>query len=119
MQRRWVAYLCVALAAVGWIGLGYFTYNNPPTGGNRWIAVAALWPTVLFTILPPIVWLHQRLGDGDGAMARPLRQSALAALYLSICVWLRMVRALNWANASLLLILFVLTDVLLVSRSSG
>jgi hypothetical protein len=84
-----------------------------------WIAVAALWPTVLFTILPPIVWLHQRLGDGDGAMARPLRQSALAALYLSICVWLRMVRALNWANASLLLILFVLTDVLLVSRSSG
>lgn len=118
MSRRWVNYLSMGLALAGWVGLGYFTYNNPPTGANRWIAVAVLGPAVLFTLLPGVFWLHQRFGEPDGALSRSLRQSALAALYVCICFWLRMVRALNWANALLLVLLFVLTDVLLASRTT-
>jgi len=118
MQRRWLKYLSLGLATVGWVGLGYFTYNNPPTGWSRWIAVAALWPTVLFTLLPGVHWLHLRFGEPEGALSRSLRQCALAALYVCICFWLRMVRALNWANALLLVLLFVLTDVLLASRTT-
>ncbi|OQB27880.1 MAG: hypothetical protein BWY10_00944 [Chloroflexi bacterium ADurb.Bin180] len=118
MQRHWVNYLCLGLAAAGWAGLAYYTYNYPPTGWNRWVVVAALWPTVLFTLLPGVLWLHRRLDDPEGAGARSLRQCALAALYVCICAWLRMMRALNWANALLLVLLFVLTDILLASRTT-
>lgn len=118
MSRRWISYLWLGLALAGWVGLVYFTYNNPPTGSNRWIVVAVLWPTVLFTLLPGVHWLHQRISGPEGALSRSLRQCALAALYVCICLWLRMVRALNWANALLLILLFVLTDILLASRTT-
>ena len=118
MARRWLNFLSLGLALVGWFGLGYFTYNNPPEGGARWIVVAGLWPTVLFTLLPGAHWLHQRFGGPDGVLSRSLRQCALAALYVCVCLWLRMLRALNWANALLLVLLFVLTDVLLASHTT-
>ena len=118
MQRRWVNYVSLGLAVVGWVGLAYFTYNNPPTGWNRWVVVAALWPTVVVTLLPGVLWLHHRFGEPEGAVSRSLRQCALAALYVCICFWLRIVGALNWANALLLILLFVLTDILLASRTT-
>ena len=116
MRSRVVVALFVALAILGWAGLGYFCYHNPPFGWNRWIAVAILWPTVVVTLLPLLYRLHFRRGVVDGLLYTSFRQSALAALLLCLCVWLRMVRALNWANGALLLLLFVLTEILLSSR---
>lgn len=119
MSTRAILGLCVLLALLGWFALGYFTYHNPPDALNRWIALAMLWPTLVATFLPPVYLIHLRR-DSDGAIAsRAARQSVLAATFLTLCVWLLSMRALNWANAILMLLLFVLTEALLSARGNG
>jgi hypothetical protein len=118
MTTRSIVALCIVLALLGWVGLGSFTYHNPPDAWNRWIALAILWPTLLATFFPLAHAIHLRLGRSDDMMLRAARQSALAALYLTLCVWLRFIRAFNWANAILILVLFVVTDVLLSAREN-
>ena len=119
MSSRGILALCIVLALLGWFGLGSFTYHNPPDAWNRWIALAILWPTLLTTFMPLTYAIHLRLGQSDDAMPRAARQSALAALFLTLCAWLRIGRALNWANAALMFALFVLTDLLLSAREGG
>jgi hypothetical protein len=118
MSIRGILALCVVLALLGWFGLGYFTYHNPPDPWYRWIALAILWPTLLLTLMPPVYAIHLRLKTTDDIVLRAARQSALAALFFILCAWLRIIRALNWANAILMLFLFVLTDLLLSARES-
>jgi hypothetical protein len=118
MSTRSVLALSIALAVLGWIGLTSFTYNNPPDGWNRWIALSLLAPTLLTTFIPLTYAAHLAFGRSDGVLLRAARQSVLAALFLTLCAWLRMVRALNWANTALMLVLFVLTDVMLAARES-
>ena len=55
----------------------------------------------------------------EGVVPRAARQSALAALFVTLCLWLRTVQALNWANLILLLALLVLTEVVLSARRLG
>jgi hypothetical protein len=122
MSTRGILSLFIILALLGWVGLASFTYYNPPDAWNRWIVVAILAPTLWATLLPLAYWFHlrrQRLGAEEGVVPRAARQSALAALSITVCVWLSMVRALNWANLILLLLLIVLTEVLLSSRKRG
>ncbi len=118
MTTRSILALCFVLAALGWVGLGSFTYYNPPEAWNRWIALAMLCPTLVTTFVPLVYATHLLLERRDGVLARAGRQGALAALFLTLCVWLRMIRALNWANALLMVTLFVLTDVLLAAREN-
>jgi hypothetical protein len=104
------------LALLGWFGLGFFTYHNPPDVLNRWIALAILWPTLVATLLPPVYAIHWQR-NRDSEIALPVtRQSTLGATFLTLCVWLRMMQALNWANALLMLLLFVATEALLSAR---
>jgi hypothetical protein len=116
MSARAILSLCILLALVGWFALGSFTYHNPPHGWNRWIAVAILSPTLWASLLPLTYAIHLRLNHANGIMPLAARQSALTALYLTLCAGLRIIRALNWANAILLLALFVLTEILLSTR---
>jgi len=116
MSTRGVLALCIVLAALGWLGLGSFTRYNPPTELNRWIALALLWPTLFTTFVPLLYGIHLLLGRSKGVLARVLRQSVLAALFLALAAWLQVMRALNWANAILMLALFVMTDILLAGR---
>jgi hypothetical protein len=94
--------------------------------------VAILWLTLWATFLPLAYWVHlrrQRLprtergmeyrAAEEGIVSRAARQSALAALFVTLCLWLRMAQALNWANLILLLLLLVLTEVVLSSRRRG
>jgi hypothetical protein len=116
MSRRTLLALCALLAALGWGALGFFTYHNPPEALNRWIVLAMLWPTLVATFLPAVYTYHwRREGAGDISL-RAGRQSAFAATFLTLCVWLRMIQALNWANALLMLALFVATETLLSAR---
>jgi len=108
--------LCVLLAFLGWFAWASFTYYNPPDALNRWIALAILWPTLLATFLPLAYAIHLRLKSSGNTVLHAARQSALAALFLTLCLWLRTVRALNWANATLMLVLFVLTEALLLAK---
>ena len=116
MSTRAILALCVLLALLGWFALGSFTYHNPPQGWNRWIAAAILGPALWATFLPLAYEIHLRMDRSENIVPLAARQSALAALYLTICVGLRFIQALNWANAMLLLALFVLTEVLLSAR---
>ena len=122
MSTRRILALFIIVAVLGWVGLVSFTYYNPPDSFNRWIVVAILALTLWATLLPLAYWFHlrrQRLGDEEGIVPRAARQSALAALSITVCVWLSMVRALNWANLILLLLLVALTEILLSSRKRG
>jgi hypothetical protein len=118
MSMRSVLGLCIVLAALGWVVLGSFTRDNPPTEWNRWIALALLWPTLLATFMPLLYGIHLLLGRSKGILPRVLRQSMLTALFLTLAAWLQMMRALNWANAILMMALFVMTDILLAARET-
>jgi hypothetical protein len=122
MSTRGILALIIVLAFLGWVGLAFFTYYNPPDVWNRWIVLITLWLTLWATLLPLAYWIHlprQRLGAGEGIVPRAARQSALAALLITLCLWLRMIRTLNWANLILLLLLSVLVEVLLSTSRSG
>ncbi|MGQ9492791.1 MAG: hypothetical protein ACUVR2_03370 [Anaerolineae bacterium] len=116
MSTRGILALSIILALLGWIGLASFTYYNPPDAWNKWIVMAALWPTFLATFLPVVYALHLRLDGWEGVISSAARQSALAALFVTLCIGLRMVRVLNWANAFLMLLLFIVTEALLSAR---
>ena len=119
MSTRRILALFTVLAVLGWVGLISFTYYNPPDAVNRWIMVAILALTLWATLLPLLYWFHlrrQRLGNEEAIVPRAARQGALAALSITACVWLSMIRALNWANLLLVLLLAMLTETLLSSR---
>jgi len=119
MSTRALLILFVVIAVLGWEGLASFTYFNPPVSRNRALAVAIVWLTLWATLLPLAYWIHlrrQRLGAEEGIVPRAARQSALSALFLALCLWLRLVQGLNWANLIVLLVLVVLTERVLSRR---
>jgi ABC-type transport system involved in multi-copper enzyme maturation permease subunit len=118
MSIRGVLILSVALILLGWFTLGSFTYYNPPSEANRLIALAILWPTLIVTLLLPAFFINLRLRSDGKVVLRATRQSALVALFLTLCVWLRMIQSLSWTNAIVLLGLLGLTEVLLSARES-
>ncbi len=118
MSTRSVLALSVVLAALGWLALASFTRDNPPTEWNRWIALALLWPTLLTSFTPLLYGIHLLLGRSQDILPRVLRQGVLVALFLTLAAWLQMMRALNWANATLMLAVFVMADILLAARES-
>ena len=118
MSTRVILIFCVFLALLGWSTLGYFTYYNPPDALNRWIALAMLWPTLVATFLPLIYAFHLRRSRNGEVTSRAARQSVLVATFFTLCVWLLIMRALNWANAILMLLLFILTEALLSAREN-
>lgn len=117
MSRGGILALFGVLGALGWLGLGFFTYYNPPLPWNRWIALAMLWPTLFATLLVPLYWVHRRREPYIDPLSRSARQSALGTLFLTLCISLQMARALNWANGILLLLLIILAEMLLTPRS--
>jgi hypothetical protein len=118
MSERAILALCIALAVLGWFALGSFTHNNPPVGWNLWAAAGILLASLWASFLPVLHRLHPKPRHGNSIMPRVVRRSGLSALYVTVCVGLRAVRALHWANAVLLLLLFVLTEVVLLTRQS-
>jgi hypothetical protein len=117
MSTRWIMALCILLALLGWVGLGAFTYHNAPDALNRWVALAILWPTLAVTFLPAAYAIHLRRRNDAEVGLRAGRQSAFVATFLTLCTWLRMVEALNWANALLMASLFIATEALLSARA--
>jgi len=118
MSERAILALCIALALLGWFALGSFTYHNPPVGWNLWMATGILLAALWATFLPLLHRFHPKPRHGENIMPRVVRRSGLAALYVTVCAGLRAVRALHWANAVLLLLLLILTEVVLLTRQS-
>jgi len=118
MGARGITILSIALILLGWFALGSFTYYNPPSTANRIIALALLWAALLVTLLLPAYFVNLRLRSDSEVVIRAARQSALAALFLTLCLWLRMNQALSWTGATAMLSLFVLTEVFLSAKGT-
>jgi hypothetical protein len=66
-------------------------------------------------------YLHYRFTSAKSYRSdakRSFREGALAALFLTLCAWLRMGQALNWINALLLLSALALVEVFILLKSS-
>jgi len=102
------------LAAIGCIGLILLGAATFPTIGPRWLGFAFLTTAATGTSLP-FVWLLHRRFD-RGAPASPsvlLRQGLLAGLYLSLCTWLQINRALSLGLALAIALGFGLIEALI------
>jgi len=77
-----------------------------------------LFMTLTATFVPEVYYLNRRFASPKACehSVRLLRQSGWVALFVTICAWLQMNRALNWIIASLLLGIFGLTEILVLIR---
>jgi hypothetical protein len=120
MNSRLTTALSLCMATLSWLGLGYLMYAYPPDILGRILFLSLLFLAVSFTFAPLIGAVHGRLAYGSDQEARPQgvvwREAGMAGLFFGLCAWLRFIRVLTWANALLLAVVFVLTEILLLAR---
>jgi len=119
-SRRIAITLSLAMASISWLGLAYLMYYYPPGNAERVLFLSLLFLATSFTAAPLILAIHRRLArNAKDEMRRQgvvWREAGLLGLYCGLCTWLRFSRLLNWANALLLLAVFILTEALLLAR---
>ena len=99
--------------ALGWLGLVYLLSSTCPGGVNRWLFFVLAFLATLATAFGPAYYLHLRFAGESPPRVRfirALREGALLGFYLGLCAWLQMLRALNWANALVILGILVLLE---------
>jgi hypothetical protein len=90
-----------------------------PKTSARSLFFPLLFMALTTTFLPVAFYLNYRFGRPQGQLInnwRPIRQSGWAALFLVLCTWLQMLRALNWIIAALVLAVFSLIEVFILTR---
>lgn len=105
--------------ALGWLGLIYLIYSTHPEGVNRWLFFVLFFGSVTAASLGPAYYLNLRFARESPhqvRLMRALREGALVGLYLTLCAWLEMIRALNWANALVILGILVLLESFLLIK---
>jgi hypothetical protein len=119
-RSLWVLSTVVCLSS--WVGLGYVVWNTDPAlTVNRLLFLALLFMALLTLLSALAHYLHFRFRSAKSYRSdfkRSFREGALAALFLTLCAWLRMGQALNWINALLLLSALALVEVFVLLRSS-
>ena len=112
----------LAVSILSWLGVAYVFWNTDPSVVVNRLAFLVLLFMGLLTVLSPLVnFLHFRFTSAKSYRSdarRSFREGALAALFLTLCVWLRLGQALNWINALLLLSALALVEVFILVRSS-
>ena len=92
--------------------------NRLTDDGIAEIVAVLLFVALTATFVPIAFYFNHRFASsesGEGSV-RAVRQSGLAALFLVLCTWLRMIRSLNWAVALLVLVLLVSIEVIILTR---
>ena len=101
----------VLLAAIGWVGLILLVNAALPTIGPRWLFFLFLTTAATGTSLPFVWLLHRRFDKGTPASPTVLlRQGLLVGLYVSLCTWLQINRALGLSLALVLALGFGLIE---------
>ncbi len=105
-----------------WLGLAYVVWSTDPSVAlNRVIFLSLLFVGALTLLSPLAHHLHFRFTPAkayrDDAK-RSLREGGLAAVFLTLCAWLRMGEALNWINALLLVSALALVEVFILLKGS-
>jgi prepilin signal peptidase PulO-like enzyme (type II secretory pathway) len=121
MSRRVIILIAVVIAALSWGGLaGLIFFTRAPLPAR--VAFFVLLSVALTaTFVPLAFYLNSRFSRSETATdpRRPLRQSAWAALFLVVCAWLQMIRALHWIVAALLAGVFILLETFFLTRNTS
>lgn len=108
----------ILVAILSWVGLGFLVSFTSPGTLTRPAFFLLLFVALMATFVPIAFYFNHRFASsesGEGSV-RAVRQSGLAALFLVLCAWLRMIRSLNWAVALLVLGLLVSIEVVILIR---
>jgi hypothetical protein len=117
-QRLWT--VSSILGVLCWLGLAYVVYStDPEVSLNRLAFLLLLFVALLTTLSPLAHFLHFRFTDPKSYRSdvrRSFREGGLAALFIVLCTWLQMSRALNWINALLVLSALALIEAFILLR---
>ena len=119
MSGKKVSAISVFLAVLAWLGLYFLINNFSPKTLARSLFFVLLFVALTTTFVPVAFYLNYRFAKPKGQAVnnwRPIRQSGWAALFLVLCAWLQMLRALNWIIAALVLAVFSLIEVFILTR---
>ena len=120
----WLALITgVIVGAIGWSLLLNLLGEWPisPDRDLRLLFFAFFWLALSGTALPLVWLLHRRFGSPDAgeswrSFGVLVRQALWVGTWFTAGAWLQMYRTLNWAMALLLLVVFVLLEMLLLTR---
>ena len=119
-RRLWALSWVVCVST--WLALAYVIWNTDPSLAiNRMLFLGLLFVGLLTLLSPLAHYLHFRFTSAKSYRSdakRSFREGALAALFLTLCSWLRMGQALNWINTLLLLSALALVEVFILLRGS-
>lgn len=119
MNGKKLSAISVLLAAFTWVGLYLLIDNFSPKTPARSLFFPLLFVALTTTFVPAAFYLNYRFARPKSQSVsnwRPIRQSGWAALFLVLCAWLQMLRALNWIIAALVLAVFSLIEVFILTR---
>ena len=119
-RRLWA--FSFLIGVFSWLGLAYVVWNTGPSSAMNRVMFVVLLFFGLLTLLSAVAhYLHFRFTSAKSYRSdakKSFREGALAALFLTLCAWLRMGQALNWINALLLLSALALVEVFILLKSS-
>jgi len=108
----------ILVAILSWVGLGFLVSYTSPGTLTRPAFFLLLFVALMATFVPIAFYFNHRFASSESSQdsVRAIRQSGLAALFLVLCAWLRMIRFLNWPVAQLLLCVLGLIEVFILTR---
>jgi hypothetical protein len=108
----------ILVAVLSWVGLAFLVSYTSPGTLTRPAFLLLLFVALTSTLIPIAFYFNRRFASSESGedSVRAVRQSGLAALFLVLCAWLRMIRSLNWAVALLVLGLLVSIEVVILTR---
>ena len=119
-KRLWSLSLMASVCV--WLGLAYVAWStDPDLVANRAIFLMLLFVGLLTLLSPLAHYLHFRFTSAKSYRSdakRSLREGGLAAVFFTLCAWLRMGGALNWINTLLLLSALALVEAFILLKSS-
>ena len=119
MSAKKVSALAMFVAILAWLGLYLLINSFSPKTSARSLFFPLLFLALTTTFVPAAFYLNYRFARPKGQAVsnwRPIRQSGWAAMFLVLCAWLQMLRALNWVIAALVLAVFSLIEVFILTR---
>lgn len=115
-----VLFSALILFFIGWGGLySLVTTQMPRLGGSLWMFFVLLQIAVTSTVIPFVRYLNVRFTPVDRELPPGgviVRQSVWVGLFVVICAWLQIPRALNISTALLLIIVFIVIEAFLRYR---
>ncbi len=108
----------ILVAVLSWVCLGFLVNYTSPGTLTQSAFFLLLFVALMATFVPIAFYFNRRFANAENEeiSVRAVRQSGVAALFLVLCAWLRMVRFLSWPVALLLLGVLGSIEVFMLTR---